>query len=132
METRANNLLVGTFVLLILAGTTVFFLWLARFQFDVEYTRYDIRFPGSVSGLKVGSSVELNGVLVGEVIYIQIDPEEVETVIVTIEVPATTPVRETHWRSSRSKALPAVSRSSSPAAPRKLRRWRPSQAKRGQ
>jgi phospholipid/cholesterol/gamma-HCH transport system substrate-binding protein len=28
------------------------------------------------------------------VIYIQIDPEEVETVIVTIEVPATTPVRE--------------------------------------
>ena len=94
METRANNLLVGTFVLLILAGTTVFFLWLARFQFDVEYTRYDIRFPGSVSGLKVGSSVELNGVLVGEVIYIQIDPEEVETVIVTIEVPATTPVRE--------------------------------------
>ncbi len=94
METRANSLLVGTFVLLILAGTTVFFLWLAKFQFDVEFTRYDIRFPGSVSGLKVGSSVELNGVLVGEVIDIRIDPQEVETVVVTIEVPAATPVRE--------------------------------------
>jgi phospholipid/cholesterol/gamma-HCH transport system substrate-binding protein len=94
METRANYLLVGTFVLLILVGITVFFLWLARFQFDVEFTRYDIRFQGSVSGLKVGSSVELNGVLVGEVIYIQIDPEHVETVLVTIEVPSTTPVRE--------------------------------------
>ena len=32
METRANNLLVGSFVLLILAGTTVFFLWLAKFS----------------------------------------------------------------------------------------------------
>ena len=94
METRANYLLVGTFVLLILIGITVFFLWLARFQFDVEFTRYDIRFPGSVSGLKVGSSVELNGVLVGEVIDIRIDPEAVETVVVTIEVPTTTPVRE--------------------------------------
>lgn len=94
METRANYLLVGTFVLLILVGITVFFLWLARFQFDVEFTRYDIRFQGSVSGLKVGSSVELNGVLVGEVIYIQIDPEHVETVLVTIEVPSTTPVRK--------------------------------------
>lgn len=94
METRANNLLVGSFVLLILAGATVFFLWLAKFQFDVEFTRYDIRFPGSVSGLKVGSSVELNGILVGEVIDIRIDPQQVENVVVTIEVPAETPVRE--------------------------------------
>jgi len=94
METRANNLLVGSFVLLILAGTTVFFLWLAKFQFDAVFNRYDIEFEGSVSGLKVGSSVELNGILVGEVIDIRIDPEQVENVIVTIEVPAETPVRE--------------------------------------
>ncbi|MCZ6511683.1 MAG: MlaD family protein [Alphaproteobacteria bacterium] len=94
METRANNLLVGSFVLLILVGTTVFFLWLAKFQFDVQFTRYDIHFPGSVSGLKVGSSVELNGILVGEVVGIRIDPDQVENVIVAIEVPAETPVRE--------------------------------------
>lgn len=94
METRANNLLVGSFVLLILVGTTVFFLWLAKFQFDVQFTRYDIRFSGSVSGLKVGSSVELNGILVGEVVGIRIDPDQVENVIVAIEVPAETPVRE--------------------------------------
>lgn len=94
METRANNLLVGSFVLLILVGTTVFFLWLAKFQFDVQFTRYDIHFPGSVSGLKVGSSVELNGILVGEVVDIRVDPDQVENVIVAIEVPAETPVRE--------------------------------------
>ncbi len=105
METRANNLLVGSFVLLILAGTTVFFLWLAKFQFDTEFTRYDIRFPGSVSGLAVGSSVELNGILVGEVIDIRIDPEQVENVIVTIEVPSETPVRENTLASLQIKGL---------------------------
>ena len=105
METRANNLLVGSFVLLILAGTTVFFLWLAKFQFDVEFTRYDVRFAGSVSGLRVGSSVELNGILVGEVIDIRIDREQVENVIVTIEVPSETPLREDTLASLQIKGL---------------------------
>ena len=105
METRANNLLVGSFVLLILVGTTVFFLWLAKFQFDAVFSRYDIHFQGSVSGLKVGSSVELNGILVGEVIDIHIDPEQVENVIVTIEVPAETPVREDTLASLQIKGL---------------------------
>ncbi|MBS29008.1 MAG: ABC transporter substrate-binding protein [Alphaproteobacteria bacterium] len=94
METRANYLLVGSFVLLIVAGTVVFILWLAKFQFDQQFTRYDIHFPGSVSGLKVGSTVELNGIPAGEVIDIRIDPDDVEQVKVTIEVPAETPVRE--------------------------------------
>ncbi|MFT5181177.1 MAG: phospholipid/cholesterol/gamma-HCH transport system substrate-binding protein [Alphaproteobacteria bacterium] len=105
METRANNLLVGSFVLLILVGTAVFFLWLAKFQFDAVFSRYDIRFQGSVSGLKVGSLVELNGILVGEVIDIRIDPEQVENVIVTIEVPAETPVREDTLASLQLKGL---------------------------
>lgn len=94
METRANYLLVGSFVLLIVAGAVVFILWLAKFQFDQQFTRYDINFPGSVSGLKVGSSVELNGIPAGEVIGIKIHPDDVEQVKVTIEVPTETPVRE--------------------------------------
>lgn len=105
METRANHILVGSFVLIILVGTAAFFLWLAKFQFDAEYTRYDIRFPGSVSGLKVGSTVELNGIPVGEVIHIGIDPEHVESVIVTIEVPAATPVRTDTVASMQIKGL---------------------------
>ncbi|NNE83761.1 MAG: MCE family protein [Alphaproteobacteria bacterium] len=105
METRANNLLVGSFVLLILVGTAVFFLWLAKFQFDTVFSRYDIHFQGSVSGLKIGSSVELNGILVGEVIDIRIDPEQVENVLVTIEVPAETPVRENTVASLQIKGL---------------------------
>ena len=63
METRANYLLVGSFVLLIVAGTVVFILWLAKFQFDQQFTRYDIDFPGSVSGLKTGAGVARDGEL---------------------------------------------------------------------
>ena len=94
METRANYLLVGSFVILIVAGAIAFVLWLAKFQFDQRFTRYDIEFQGSVSGMKVGSSVELNGIPVGEVIDIAIDPDNVEKVLVTVEVPSATPIRE--------------------------------------
>lgn len=93
METRASYLLVGTFVLLLFAGIVGFVVWLGKFQFDQVYTRYDIVVAGSVSGLKVGSSVELNGIPVGEVIDIGIEPDNVERVRVTIEVPSKTPVK---------------------------------------
>lgn len=93
METRASYLLVGTFVLLLFAGSLGFVVWLGKFQFDQAFARYDIVVDGSVSGLKVGSSVELNGIPVGEVIAINIEPNDVEKVRVTIEVPSTTPVK---------------------------------------
>ncbi len=94
METRANHLLVGSFVLLLIAGLVVFVVWLARFQFEAEFERYDILFEGRVTGLSVGSKVSLRGVPVGEVRDIGIDPDNVERVRVTIEVAAETPVRE--------------------------------------
>lgn len=105
METRANYLLVGSFVLIIFAGTILFVLWLAKFQFDQKFTRYDIEFQGSVSGMKVGSSVELNGIPVGEVIAIGIDERDVEKVKVTIEVPASTPIREDTLASMQLKGI---------------------------
>ncbi|MFQ5774966.1 MAG: MlaD family protein [Kiloniellaceae bacterium] len=93
METRANYLMVGAFVLALAAGLVVFVLWLAKFQFDVQFTRYDIHFGGSVTGLKVGSPVRYRGVRVGEVIDVSLDPELPEQVQVTIEIDAKTPVR---------------------------------------
>jgi phospholipid/cholesterol/gamma-HCH transport system substrate-binding protein len=105
METRANYLLVGSFVIVIFIGIIGFVLWLAKFQFDQQFTRYDIEFAGSVSGLKTGSSVELNGIPVGEVINIGIDPRDVEKVAVTIEVPAATPIRENTTASMQLKGI---------------------------
>lgn len=93
METRANYLLVGTFVLALTVGLVVFVVWLAKFEFDTVYARYDIRFTGSVTGLQTGSPVRYSGVRVGEVIDIRLDPDRPEEVLVTIEVDAQTPIR---------------------------------------
>lgn len=93
METRANYLMVGGFVLLLAAGLVIFVLWLAKFQFDVRFDRYDIRYEGSVTGLKVGSPVRYRGVRVGEVTDVTLDPKRPNQVLVTVEVEARTPVR---------------------------------------
>lgn len=93
METRASYLLVGTFVLAFAAGLVVFVVWLAKFQFDTEFARYEVRFTGSVTGLSTASPVRYSGVRVGEVIEISLSPERPEEVQVTIEVDSKTPVR---------------------------------------
>jgi phospholipid/cholesterol/gamma-HCH transport system substrate-binding protein len=93
METRASYLFVGSFVLLLFAGIVVFVVWLGKFQFDQAFTRYNVVVSGSVSGLKVGGGVELNGIPVGQVIDIRIDPQNVERVLVVIEVPSDTPIK---------------------------------------
>ncbi len=93
METRANYLLVGGFVLAIMGGLIAFVVWLGKFQFETDFARYDIYFSGRVTGLKVGGGVSYRGIPVGEVVHVGIDPQNVERVLVTIEVPAETPIK---------------------------------------
>ncbi len=92
METRASYVLVGAFVLALVAGTTAFVVWLAKLEIDRAFASYDIYFEGSVSGLREGGVVQYHGVPVGTVTAIEIDPENVERVRVTIEVGAETPI----------------------------------------
>src|SRR5260370_41201019 len=92
METRANYVAVGAFVLLVLAGAVVTLLWLARGEFNRESTFYDIYFAGSVTGLAQGSVVRYNGIQVGRVVEIRIDPQHLSQVRATIEVDPTTTV----------------------------------------
>ena len=86
METRANYVAVGAFVLLLLAGAVVALLWLARAQYNRESTYYDIYFTGSVTGLAQGSAVRYNGIQIGRVVEIRIDPQNTSQVRATIEV----------------------------------------------
>src|SRR5258708_3109000 len=86
METRANYVAVGAFVLLVLAGAVVTLLWLARGEFNRESTFYDIYFAGSVTGLAQGSVVRYNGIQVGRVVEIRIDPHNLSQVPPTLEV----------------------------------------------
>ena len=94
METRANYLLVGLFVIVLTAATFGFALWLGRAQFESDVKRYEIYFVGSVTGLKKGSQVSYRGITVGEVVNLEIDPQNFERVLVTVEIQASTPVRD--------------------------------------
>ena len=94
METRANYVLVGGFVFLVIAGLIAFVLWLGKAQFDREFTHYKILFRGSVTGLKEANPVRYRGVPVGAVTGIRISPSNVEEVEVLIRVPRETPVKE--------------------------------------
>jgi len=93
METRANYVMVGSFVLVILAGIFVAILWLAHAQFNQKFVNYDIYFTGSVTGLSVGAPVNLNGVAIGKVTEIRLDPVNPDQVRVTIEADAQAPIK---------------------------------------
>ncbi len=94
METRASYLVVGGFVLVSLVALVVMVVWLAGVQLDEEFAYYDILFEGSVTGLTSGNPVRYQGIPVGVVSDMQIDPENVERIRVTIEVPTDTPIKE--------------------------------------
>jgi phospholipid/cholesterol/gamma-HCH transport system substrate-binding protein len=94
METRASYMIVGAFTLVLILGLVSSVVWLADIEFDEKYARYDIFFKGSVTGLKTGNAVRYRGVPVGVVTDMGINPDNVEQVRVTIEVPHDTPVKE--------------------------------------
>lgn len=92
METRAHNALIGLFTLAVVAAALGFVVWFARISDSQTLKRYEIDFPGSVSGLTVGSSVTFNGIRVGQVDSLDINPKDPSGVIAMISVKQTTPV----------------------------------------
>lgn len=93
METRAHHALVGMFVILLTLAGVFFFMWLAQISFDREYKHYDIVFEGPVRGLRIASEVRFNGIQVGEVTDLGLNPEDTTEVIARVRVDSTTPVR---------------------------------------
>ncbi len=86
METRANYVAVGAFVVAVLVGIVASFLWLASVQFETGYRYFNTSFSGSVSGLSTGAPVRLNGIDVGRVSRIGLDPGDPSRVAVLLQV----------------------------------------------
>jgi phospholipid/cholesterol/gamma-HCH transport system substrate-binding protein len=85
METRSNQILVGSVVLALLATVIAFAVWLARMS-DGQSKEYDILFSQSVDGLAKGSAVAFSGVPVGQVQKIALMPESPQFVRVRISI----------------------------------------------
>jgi phospholipid/cholesterol/gamma-HCH transport system substrate-binding protein len=93
METRARYALIGLFMLAVILASFGFVYWLENKGGFSQREAYQIKFEGSVSGLLVGSTVLFNGIKVGEVTDLALDPEQPQQVIATVAVDRGTPVR---------------------------------------
>ena len=95
MERDAHYAAVGIATVALVAALIVFTIWLARLQFNDDYDIYDIVFSGPVNGLSEGGEVHFNGIRVGEVTDLNLDPNKGNQVIARVRLNATTPVRVT-------------------------------------
>lgn len=97
MEVRARYVQVGVFTLAVIVAGFAFVYWLNNAAGLQQRTLYRIRFETPVSGLLTGSAVLFNGIRVGEVTGLQLNPQEPRQVTVTVAIEPGTPVRaDTH------------------------------------
>ena len=94
METKANHLVIGGFVLIMLGAVFAFVCWLENFMNGGSAKRYHVVFNGLVQGLAEAGSVLFNGLRVGSVKQLSIMPEDTRKVRVLIAIAKDTPVRE--------------------------------------
>jgi phospholipid/cholesterol/gamma-HCH transport system substrate-binding protein len=93
MENRARYALVGISILMVTLAGFGFVYWLKNFGGFADRVTYQVRFDGSVAGLLLGSAVQFNGMKVGEVTDLTLNPDDPRQVLVTIAVSRSTPVR---------------------------------------
>jgi phospholipid/cholesterol/gamma-HCH transport system substrate-binding protein len=93
METRAHHVLIGLFTLVAVSAALLFSLWLAKSS-EGEFSEYRVIFNDAVTGLSVGSSVRYNGIRIGDVTDLRLDPEDPRRVLARIRVAAGTPIKQ--------------------------------------
>ncbi len=93
METRANHVLIGLFTILVTLLAVLFALWAANYASNRNWDRYEVYFTEAVTGLGNGGIVQYNGINVGEVERLRLDPNDPRKVIARIRLQAGTPVK---------------------------------------
>ncbi len=93
METKANYGLIGVFTLLVAAIAVLMIYWVGRLDQAGSARSVQISFPGAVSGLVAGSPVNFNGIRVGTVRGLLLDPENPEAVLVNVDIADDTPLK---------------------------------------
>jgi phospholipid/cholesterol/gamma-HCH transport system substrate-binding protein len=93
MEIRARYVLIGSFTLAVILAIFSFVYWIKNTGGLGARAIYQIEFQQPVAGLTVGSSVLFNGVRVGAITGLALDPNDPKRLTISISVEAATPVR---------------------------------------
>ena len=94
MERKAHYALIGLFTFAVVAGAFGFVFWLHHSSGKKQAVAYRVIFDSTVSGLHVGGNVLFNGIRVGEVTRLTLDPDKPSQVVSLKGVSATTPLIE--------------------------------------
>lgn len=93
METKANHLLIGVFVMGAIGLLLGFVYWMQNAGMGAQTKSYHVIFDGSVQGLTQAAPVLFNGIRFGTVQGIELLPEDSRKVRALIAVGRETPVR---------------------------------------
>jgi phospholipid/cholesterol/gamma-HCH transport system substrate-binding protein len=94
MEEKVNFALVGVFVLVLSAGLIGGVLWLSSSKsYRASYEIYQTYTKESVAGLNLNAPVRYRGVEIGRVRKIELAPNNVEEVLLTLAIEHGTPVK---------------------------------------
>ncbi|MEM9221066.1 MAG: MlaD family protein [Pseudomonadota bacterium] len=93
METRANYIAIGLFVVLVLVGLLGALWWLYKSSDAGGSQTVRIIFPEPVTGLSTGGSVLFNGIRVGEVTNLEFSPQGGDDVIALVRVSPRAPIK---------------------------------------
>jgi phospholipid/cholesterol/gamma-HCH transport system substrate-binding protein len=93
METKANYMVIGLFTLAVIIGVFGFVYWFQNVGGAGERAFYRVQFEDSVSGLRTGATVLFNGIRVGEVTDLKLDPRRPKEVSAIISIDKAVAVR---------------------------------------
>ncbi len=93
METKANYVMIGAATVIGAVLIMLFTLWISSGDFRRGFNEYDIVFDDPVRGLTEGGEVRFNGIKVGEVDSLRIDPDNTNRVIARVRVSTDVPVK---------------------------------------
>ena len=93
METRANYATIGLFTLAVLVACFAFVYWLARYDESGVRKPMRVLIPGSVTGLATGSQVLFNGIRIGDVTTLRINPDNPNQVEAMVSVDPNQPIK---------------------------------------
>jgi len=95
VESKANYLVIGSVAVGFVVALFAFVIWLEQWGFGAPQQRYVVVFGGEATpaGLGQGDQVTFNGIGVGDIKSIRLDPDNSQQALVTISIDAETPVR---------------------------------------
>lgn len=93
METRANYVLIGAFTILVTVFGLLFALWAAKYSSDRSFQRYYVVFNEPVTGLTEGGSVQYNGISVGTIEALSLNPKDPRQVRARLKLDANAPIK---------------------------------------